>query len=542
MASTVANVTTAFPLVQTSTTSTTTRQTSRTASSDPFQTVLAEATNDTRSAQAASDANKSAATAQAADAAAAQELADQDAADKDAADARAAELAGVLAATTQLTTPTDSTTDLAVTGALGAGQATAALNGTTGELAPPNVPTQTNPLFRQFVSEAAAQNNTRIATPVTRDTNTTNANAVPTPPVVPQTTATTTAPQVLDTTNLTSAVAAVQPTQKQIVVAQTPIVAGLLPNQTEVGATLVPTPVVAPQAPIETTALPGVQVGSRPSTAGEQFAAIASAASTLTTNAPAPTTATTPSPFATTLAATPVTTDTLTDTAAAKTVIPVATNAVATAAANALTANALTSTTATTAASATRVPTQLAELGELTKKESSFGDAAPSAAAAGGFAHVLTPQAPTAPQPTATVQTPAPVAQVADGIITHAHVIARGGKTEFQIRLDPPELGTVRIRLTSDGDGINGQVVVASDSVRRMIESQLPELRQRLEATGVTVQNLSVATDSGTGADTGSRGFRSDGPADFARQAPVATGPPPRPPTVRRPGVLDVMA
>ncbi|AMV25033.1 Flagellar hook-length control protein [Gemmata sp. SH-PL17] len=568
MASTVASVATTFPLLQSSatTTTTTTRQTtSRTDSSDPFQTVLSQATNDARAAQAASDAAQAAVDTRAANDAAARELAnqqaaDQDAADQDAADAAAAQLAATLAAANQLA-PINTTPDTATTGTTGAGPGqvpAGALGGTTGELAPPNVPTQNNPLFRQFVSEAAAQNNTSAPAPVTQDTNTKlNANTAATAlttPAVPQTTATTTTTaaeittqaQTPAATNLASTIASVQPAQKQIVVPQTPIVTGLQPNQPTTGAAQLPTPVVAPQAPVEATALPDVQVGSRPTTAGEQFAQIASAAATITQNKAPAATGTETSPFATLLASTTVPTAAApapTTTAPATVSAPATTNALAT---NALTATALTSPTEINAASVNRAPTQLAEIGELTRKESNFGDAtgASSATAAGTFAQALTTQASTVQQPTATVQAPTPTAQVADGIITHAHVIARGGKTEFQIRLDPPELGAVRIRLTSDGDGINGQVVVASDSVRRMIESQLPELRQRLEATGVTVQNLNIATDSGTGAgsDAGSRAFRSETPADTARQTPVATGVRPRPPTVRAPGALDVMA
>ncbi|HEY1186494.1 MAG TPA: flagellar hook-length control protein FliK, partial [Gemmata sp.] len=154
------------------------------------------------------------------------------------------------------------------------------------------------------------------------------------------------------------------------------------------------------------------------------------------------------------------------------------------------------------------------------------------------------PHAVTAAQTATGVRTPDPVAQVADGIITHAHVATREGATEFRMRLDPPELGPVRIRLTSDGDAINGQVVVSSDAVRRMIESQLPELRQRLEAAGVTVQNFDVATDtsSGAGSDTSNNwgGYRSEFPADPVRPAaaPITA----RTRAARAAGAIDVMA
>ena len=81
----------------------------------------------------------------------------------------------------------------------------------------------------------------------------------------------------------------------------------------------------------------------------------------------------------------------------------------------------------------------------------------------------------------------------------HSHVLERDGVVEFRMRLDPPDLGRVQIRLITRGDEVYGQVLVADDAVRRLIESQLPELRQRLEAAGVNIQRFDVATDSGTG-------------------------------------------
>lgn len=99
--------------------------------------------------------------------------------------------------------------------------------------------------------------------------------------------------------------------------------------------------------------------------------------------------------------------------------------------------------------------------------------------------------------PASTQATPTFAAQVADGIVTHAQAnTQQNGSTEFRLRLDPPELGAVNVQLVSVGDEVRGHVVVASDSVRQMIESQLPELRQRLEAAGVTIQNFEVSTDS----------------------------------------------
>ena len=56
--------------------------------------------------------------------------------------------------------------------------------------------------------------------------------------------------------------------------------------------------------------------------------------------------------------------------------------------------------------------------------------------------------------------------------------------------------------------------VVSDDAIKRLIESQLPELRQRLEAAGVNVPNFDVSTDGGgKRADTGGDGWDRSQPA-----------------------------
>ncbi len=147
------------------------------------------------------------------------------------------------------------------------------------------------------------------------------------------------------------------------------------------------------------------------------------------------------------------------------------------------------------------------------------------------------PNGPPAPRATEAVQTAAPAVQIADAIVTHASTVERGGATEFRMRLDPPELGPVRVRLIASGDSIHGQVVVSDDAIRRMIESQLPELRQRLEAAGVTVQTFDVTTDAGTGG--GRNAYRADAPADLTR-INAAPGAGPRPSGPRAASVVDV--
>ncbi len=93
-----------------------------------------------------------------------------------------------------------------------------------------------------------------------------------------------------------------------------------------------------------------------------------------------------------------------------------------------------------------------------------------------------------------------PIAQqLAEGFVTHTRTHATPERTEFQLQLEPQNLGRVRVHLIATGDEVRGQLFVADESVRRLIESQLPELRQRLESMGVAIQRFDVSTGSQSG-------------------------------------------
>lgn len=479
--------------------STAPRETTSNTSTDPFQTILAQTTTSAQSPQAAREANQAVLSADTAD------QAEQDRLDRaaEAADETAAAQLAALLGLPQLAAANTPITDPPLL-------ATSQLAGDARQLVSPELnraqqsaaAAQANSLSREPAPQVGQQNTDQLfnAVPQTAPADSAAtpaaAAAAPAAPVpLPEPAANAVTPATAG-----SATAVVNRVQRQVVVAQTPIVPGLLPTPPDAGAnTALPTPVVAPTAPVETAAVPEVTVGDRPGTAGDRFAAIASAATTLL-----------PSP--------------------------------APALSGAFT-QVLTSETAANTANADLVPNQLAEPAERRTTADRFGEAV---AVTGAQAPVpaQNPNAVTAAQTTTGVRTPDPVVQVADHIVTHAHLVARGGETEFRMRLDPPELGAVKIRLVSDGDSIHGQVVVSNDAIRRMIESQLPELRQRLEDAGVSVQNFNVATDANPNAGAGNGGewggYRSEFPAEPPRQ-PVAplTG---RPPAARARGAVDVMA
>ena len=550
MATAVANVA-SVPATSSTDATQTTRSTSRTNSTDPFQTVLAEARSGVRRTQPADNVRDTLPL----------DPVEADASTDDA-DDTTSDLGGVLAAVAQGVLPSDTPVNFAQAELLTSGQSlTASLNGVTPQLDsnPTAPPTRSNPLFRQFVSEASPRNNTQLTPTVAQPA--TTPVAPTTTPVVAQTAAAT-PPAVIETLTppaaLAAAVTSVQPAQRQVVPAQAPLVAGVLPNAAQVVADDLPDPVVAPQEIAAPAALPGVLIGDRPANAGEQFAAIASTASTLT-----PAAATTPANTTTDFAATaaPVfdaanaTNTTALNTASVTEVassdagreaitasLPAATGATSGLLANATFVSLPAEGTALINASL--LPPPVLKPGEISSDAdrdrsdvtSTFGTApAPTTSNVPAASSSATRAPEAAPTPT-------PATQIADSIVTHAAAVEHAGATEFRMRLDPPELGPVRVRLIASGDSIHGQVVVSDDAVRRMIESQLPELRQRLEAAGVNVQTFDVATDAGTGTGGGRNGYRTEGtelawPGASAGTADTGRT---RPSGPRAAGVLDV--
>lgn len=74
--------------------------------------------------------------------------------------------------------------------------------------------------------------------------------------------------------------------------------------------------------------------------------------------------------------------------------------------------------------------------------------------------------------------------------------LSAGGTIELHLRLDPPELGMVRVHLRVTDDSISIRFIAGDEAITRTLESQLPDLRQSLAERGLTFQQCDVMTDS----------------------------------------------
>ena len=72
------------------------------------------------------------------------------------------------------------------------------------------------------------------------------------------------------------------------------------------------------------------------------------------------------------------------------------------------------------------------------------------------------------------------------------------------IRLDPPELGPLQVKVQAHRDGASVQFTTHSAVVRDMVEQSLPRLREMLEGSGMSLLDVNVAQQQ----NGGGRGHR----------------------------------
>ena len=101
----------------------------------------------------------------------------------------------------------------------------------------------------------------------------------------------------------------------------------------------------------------------------------------------------------------------------------------------------------------------------------------------------------------------------------------RASAQQISIRLDPPELGTVRLKLRSIGGQVSGVLRVDNPSTLEEIRRALPGMIERLADSGVQVRSLEVVSGGGDGLSQGGRqeqpgSWAGDRPARWEREEP----------------------
>ena len=81
---------------------------------------------------------------------------------------------------------------------------------------------------------------------------------------------------------------------------------------------------------------------------------------------------------------------------------------------------------------------------------------------------------------------------VAEQVIRQMNLEIRPGVQEVLIKLEPRELGDVRLRIISQDGAITARIAVETTSVKAIMESAMPELRTNLQQQGIQLVDFSV--------------------------------------------------
>lgn len=88
---------------------------------------------------------------------------------------------------------------------------------------------------------------------------------------------------------------------------------------------------------------------------------------------------------------------------------------------------------------------------------------------------------------------------IVNQIIEKFSLRGNGQQNEINIRLDPPDLGTVRINITSSGESVKTTLIAENHAVKQAIENNLNHLRDAMADQGLTVESFTVLVGGNPG-------------------------------------------
>ncbi len=115
---------------------------------------------------------------------------------------------------------------------------------------------------------------------------------------------------------------------------------------------------------------------------------------------------------------------------------------------------------------------------------------------AGGAVPASLNQAQPLPQMTATVQLPSgqqvAEGQIFDQVVTHVSGSFNGASGRMVLRLQPAELGALKLELLVEGDRIRANLQAQNQQVQEVLERNLPQLRSALAEQGLKIDQFNV--------------------------------------------------
>ena len=100
---------------------------------------------------------------------------------------------------------------------------------------------------------------------------------------------------------------------------------------------------------------------------------------------------------------------------------------------------------------------------------------------------------------TATIQLPSGLqvaeSQIFDQVVTHLSGSVNGDSGRMVLRLNPAELGSLKLDVVVDGDEVRANIHAQSQQVQEVIERHLPQLRNALAEQGLKIEQFRVDID-----------------------------------------------
>jgi len=87
------------------------------------------------------------------------------------------------------------------------------------------------------------------------------------------------------------------------------------------------------------------------------------------------------------------------------------------------------------------------------------------------------------------VETPAPLV---DQVVKVVRMLTNAQRTEMRVRMWPPNLGELNVRLVHEGDSLRVQLMAETGAARDLLEARLPQLRYALAEIGGRQNDVSV--------------------------------------------------
>ena len=117
--------------------------------------------------------------------------------------------------------------------------------------------------------------------------------------------------------------------------------------------------------------------------------------------------------------------------------------------------------------------------------------------------------------------------RVIDQVVREVKLSRIDGRSNVVVRLNPPDLGSMRLQITQDATGITTHIQTANSQVRGLLEAHMPQLMDSLAKAGVQVDAVQVSVGTSFSTFAGSpQQQNAQANADQARQqyTPASNG------------------